>query len=218
MTDTLVPRLIVGLGNPGMDYERTRHNAGFWLLDRCAQAHGASFSLERGFFGEVATLRLAGARILLLKPQTYMNRSGQAVGALARFHRIEVEEVLVVHDELDLPPGSIKLKRGGGHAGHNGLKDIQAALGSPDFWRLRLGIGHPRSLQLAQSVADFVLHPPRAQEATEIEMAIARGLKSVDALMRGDHAQAQRVLQPPSPPKPPKSAIPLDLPAGPNTA
>ena len=210
MTDTLAPRLIVGLGNPGPDYERTRHNAGFWLLDQWAQAHGASFALERGFFGELATLRIGGLRVMLLKPQTYMNRSGQSVGALARFHRIEVEEVLVVHDELDLPPGSIKLKRGGGHAGHNGLKDIQAALGSPDFWRLRIGIGHPRTLQLAQPVADFVLHPPRAEEAQQIHNALSRGLKALEALLRSDHAQAQRVLLPPAAPQPPKPAKSLD--------
>ena len=111
----------------------------------------------------VAKARLGADNVLLLKPNTYMNRSGQAVGALARFYKLAPEAVLVLHDELDLMPGQVKLKQGGGHAGHNGLKDIQAALGSPNFWRLRIGIGHPRTLGLAQQVADFVLHPPRRE-------------------------------------------------------
>ena len=139
-------RLIVGLGNPGPDYETTRHNAGFWLADHLADDLRASFALEKSFFGMVAKARLGADNVLLLKPNTYMNRSGQAVGALARFYKLAPEAVLVLHDELDLMPGQVKLKQGGGHAGHNGLKDIQAALGSPNFWRLRIGIGHPRTL------------------------------------------------------------------------
>lgn len=123
-----------------------------------------------------------------------MNRSGQAVGALARFYKLTPEQVLVLHDELDLMPGQVKLKQGGGHAGHNGLKDIQAALGSPNFWRLRIGIGHPRTLGLAQQVADFVLHPPRREEQKEIEAVIDRCRAVVPAMLAGDFALATRQL------------------------
>ncbi|CAJ48144.1 peptidyl-tRNA hydrolase [Bordetella avium 197N] len=187
-------RLIVGLGNPGPDYETTRHNAGFWLADRLADDLRATFALEKGFMGMVAKARFEGENVLLLKPITYMNRSGQAVGALARFYKLAPEQVLVLHDELDLLPGQVKMKQGGGHAGHNGLKDIQAALGTPNFWRLRLGIGHPRTLNLAQQVADFVLHPPRRDEQAEIDTVIDRCRAVVPALLRGDFAQATRQL------------------------
>ncbi|OZI71693.1 aminoacyl-tRNA hydrolase [Bordetella genomosp. 12] len=187
-------RLIVGLGNPGPDYETTRHNAGFWLADHLADDLRASFTLEKAFMGQVAKARFEGENVLLLKPITYMNRSGQAVGALARFYKLAPEQVLVLHDELDLLPGQVKMKQGGGHAGHNGLKDIQAALGTPNFWRLRIGIGHPRTLNLAQQVADFVLHPPRRDEQLEIEKVIDRCRAIVPALLRGDFAQATRQL------------------------
>ena len=138
--------------------------------------------------------RLGADNVLLLKPNTYMNRSGQAVGALARFYKLAPEAVLVLHDELDLMPGQVKLKQGGGHAGHNGLKDIQAALGSPNFWRLRIGIGHPRTLGLAQQVADFVLHPPRREEQTAIEAVIDRCRAVVPAMLAGDFPLATRQL------------------------
>jgi PTH1 family peptidyl-tRNA hydrolase len=174
-------KLIVGLGNPGREYEATRHNAGFWFADLAARRLGASFALERGFQGQLAK---AGGR-WCLKPQTYMNRSGQSVAALARFYRIEPEEILVAHDELDLPPGQVKLKKGGGHAGHNGLKDIVAQLGSADFWRLRIGIGHPRTLQLQQEVADFVLHPPRKEEMPAIESAVIKAGEALPQLLDG---------------------------------
>ncbi|KCB26796.1 aminoacyl-tRNA hydrolase [Bordetella hinzii 4161] len=187
-------RLIVGLGNPGPDYETTRHNAGFWLADHLADDLRASFTLEKAFMGQVAKARFEGDNVLLLKPITYMNRSGQAVGALARFYKLAPEQVLVLHDELDLLPGQVKMKQGGGHAGHNGLKDIQAALGTPNFWRLRIGIGHPRTLNLAQQVADFVLHPPRRDEQAEIEKVIDRCRAVVPALLRGDFALATRQL------------------------
>jgi len=187
-------RLIVGLGNPGPDYETTRHNAGFWLADHLADDLRTSFALEKSFFGMVAKARLGADNILLLKPNTYMNRSGQAVGALARFYKLTPEEVLVLHDELDLMPGQVKLKQGGGHAGHNGLKDIQAALGSPNFWRLRIGIGQPRTLGLAQQVADFVLHPPRREEQKEIEAVIDRCRAVVPSMLAGDFALATRQL------------------------
>ncbi|WP_176456941.1 aminoacyl-tRNA hydrolase [Bordetella genomosp. 5] len=187
-------RLIVGLGNPGPEYEATRHNAGFWLADHLADDLRATFNLEKGFSGFVAKARVDGENVLLLKPITYMNRSGQAVGALARFFKVTPEEVLVLHDELDLLPGQAKLKQGGGHAGHNGLKDIQAALGSPNFWRLRIGIGHPRTLNLQQQVADFVLHPPRREEQGGIDDVITRSRAVVPAMLRGDFAQATRQL------------------------
>ena len=165
-------KLIAGLGNIGSEYEDTRHNAGFWFVDAYARMAGASLKAEKGFFGKVG--KAGGA--FLVEPNTYMNRSGQAVAALATFYKIAPEEILVVHDELDLPPGAAKMKKGGGHAGHNGLKDIQARLGSSDFWRLRLGIGHPRELNLAQDVADFVLHKPGREHLAAIEDAIDRAL------------------------------------------
>ncbi|CAM4175963.1 aminoacyl-tRNA hydrolase [Bordetella muralis] len=187
-------RLIVGLGNPGPEYETTRHNAGFWLADHLADDLHASFNLEKSFFGLVAKARRAGENVMLAKPITYMNRSGQSVGALARFYKLTPEQVLVLHDELDLLPGQVKLKQGGGHAGHNGLKDIQAALGSPNFWRMRIGIGHPRSLGLAQQVADFVLHPPRREEQTAIDEVIRRCRVVVPAMLDGDIERATREL------------------------
>jgi PTH1 family peptidyl-tRNA hydrolase len=187
-------RLIAGLGNPGPEYEATRHNAGFWLADQVADDLHARFNLEKGFSGHVAKAKLGADNILLIKPTTYMNRSGQAVGALARFYKIAPEQVLVLHDELDLLPGQVKMKQGGGHAGHNGLKDIQAALGSPDFWRLRIGIGHPRSLSLAQQVADFVLHPPRLEDMTGIERVIDRCRAIMPLLLKGEFETATRQL------------------------
>ena len=187
-------RLIVGLGNPGPEYETTRHNAGFWLADHYADDLRASFNFEKSFFGLVAKAKHGGENVLLLKPATYMNRSGQAVGALARFYKLAPAQVLVLHDELDLLPGQVKIKQGGGHAGHNGLKDIQAALGSPDFWRIRIGIGHPRTLGLAQQVADFVLHSPRREEQAGIDSVIDRCRAVLPALLDGDLAQATRQL------------------------
>lgn len=168
-------KLVVGLGNPGGKYEDTRHNAGFWWLDLVARETGAQFRREPRFFGEVA--RVPGGETWLLKPGTFMNESGRAVGALATFYRIAPEDVLVAHDELDLPPGGVRLKFGGGLSGHNGLRSIAPTLGTQDFWRLRIGIGHPRELTARQQdVADFVLHPPRAEEAREIESALTRAL------------------------------------------
>jgi PTH1 family peptidyl-tRNA hydrolase len=178
-------RLIVGLGNFGAEYEATRHNAGYWLVDAIARRAGARFSGERKFHGDAARIRLAGRDVWLLKPTTYMNRSGQSVVALALFYKILPTEILVAHDELDLPPGAVKLKRGGGTAGHNGLKDTQARLSTADFWRLRIGIGHPRSLQLEQDVADFVLHPPRRDEQAAIDEAVGRGEGIVELLAEG---------------------------------
>jgi PTH1 family peptidyl-tRNA hydrolase len=184
-------RLIVGLGNPGAEYEQTRHNAGFWLVDNLANSlPNARLQRESGFNALVAKTIIGGNQLWLLEPQTYMNRSGQSVGAIARFYKIQPEEVLVVHDELDLPPGSAKLKKGGSSGGHNGLKDITSALGTQDYWRLRIGIGHPRTLNLNQPVADFVLHRPRREEQLLIEEAIEKALRIIPTAVAGDFTKA----------------------------
>ncbi|MBA2547794.1 MAG: aminoacyl-tRNA hydrolase [Burkholderiaceae bacterium] len=179
-------RLIVGLGNTGAEYESTRHNAGFWYADAIARHSGARFSNERKFHGDVARARVGGEELWLLKPNTFVNRSGQAVVAFALYYKILPSQIVVAHDELDLLPGIVKLKLGGGTAGHNGLKDTQARLSTPEFWRLRIGIGHPRVLQVEQDVADFVLHPPRKEEQAAIDEAIERAEKAVDLLIQGD--------------------------------
>lgn len=184
-------RLIVGLGNPGKEYEDTRHNAGFWLVDRLVDELHGVFRAEAKFHGLAAKVSLERQDLWLLKPQTYMNASGRAVAALAGFYKIEPAEILVVHDELDLPPGAAKLKKGGGHAGHNGLRDIAAALKTPDFWRLRLGIGHPGD---RAKVVDFVLHPPRKEEADAIGDALNQSLPVIGPLARGDFAAAMHQL------------------------
>jgi PTH1 family peptidyl-tRNA hydrolase len=184
------PRLIVGLGNPGTEYEATRHNVGFWFVDQLADKLKATLAPQSKFFGRAGR----AGELWFLEPTTYMNRSGQSVAALANFYKISPAEILVIHDDLDLAPGAIRLKQGGGNGGHNGLKDIQAKLGTPDFWRLRLGIGHPRTLGLSQQVADFVLHPPRKEEMPDIEHALARCLLSWPKLAAGDYAGAQQQL------------------------
>lgn len=183
-------RLIVGLGNIGPEYEDTRHNAGYWFVDAVANELGARFSHERKFHGDVARAKVEGSEVWLLKPSTYMNRSGQAVVALALFYKILPHQILVAHDELDLPPGSIRMKLGGGTAGHNGLKDTQARLSTPEFWRLRIGIGHPRTLLLEQDVADFVLHRPRKEEQVLIDEAIERGEGVVNLIVAGKYEAA----------------------------
>lgn len=183
-------RLIVGLGNPGPEYAQTRHNAGFWLVDQLAREHSAPLNRETRYNALLARARIAGNEVWLLEPQTYMNRSGQSVGALARFYKITPDEVLVVHDELDLPPGAAKLKKGGSAAGHNGLKDITAALGSQEYWRLRIGIGHPRELGLQQPVVDFVLHRPRKEEQDLIDAAIDKSSGIIDLLCEGKFEMA----------------------------
>jgi len=183
-------RLIVGLGNVGAEYERTRHNAGYWFVDEIATKARAAFAHERKFHGDLARLRDASQELWLLKPTTYMNRSGQAVVALALYYKILPTQMLVVHDEVDLPPGVVKLKRGGGTAGHNGLKDVQAKLTTPDFWRLRIGVGHPRTLQMVQEVADFVLHPPSREHQQAIDDAMGRALEIVPLLVQGQFERA----------------------------
>jgi PTH1 family peptidyl-tRNA hydrolase len=197
------PRLIVGLGNPGAEYIQTRHNAGFWFCERLAAELGLSFSNESRFHGRVAQARAAGVWLLL--PQTFMNRSGQSVGALARFHRIPPAEILVVHDELDIPPGQLRLKFGGGLGGHNGLKDITAHLGTQDYWRLRIGIGHPGD---RNEVVNYVLKPPRREEQDEIDASLERALALWPLMQRADwHAAMQRANErtraKPEQPKPP---------------
>lgn len=181
-------RLVVGLGNPGSEYAETRHNAGFWFCERLASELGATFSSESRFHGRVANARSAG--VWLLMPQTFMNRSGQAVGSLARFHRITPAEILVIHDELDIPPGQLRLKFGGGLGGHNGLKDITAHLGTQDYWRLRIGIGHPGN---RNEVVNYVLKPPRREERAEIDSSLDRALALWPIMQRGDwNAAMQR--------------------------
>ena len=164
-------KLIVGLGNPGKKYESTRHNAGFWLVERLAAQRRLALRKEPKFHALAAKLDTASGHAWLLLPQTWMNESGSAVAALAQFHKIAADEILVVHDELDLPPGGVKIKQGGGHAGHNGLRDIMAKLGTPDFWRLRIGIGHPGE---RADVSDYVLNAPRREEQALIDEAMQR--------------------------------------------
>ena len=179
-------RLIVGLGNPGPEYEQTRHNAGFWLVDQLANSlPGCRLQRESRFNALMAKTSMGGQELYLLEPQTFMNRSGQSVGGLARFYKINPDEVLVVHDELDLAPGIVKMKKGGSSGGHNGLKDISAALGTQDYWRLRLGIGHPRSLASQQAVADFVLHRPRKEEQVLIDETIEKSLRVLPLVVEG---------------------------------
>jgi PTH1 family peptidyl-tRNA hydrolase len=188
-------KLIVGLGNPGKKYEGTRHNAGFWLVERLAAQHRLSLRKEPKFRALIARLDTVSGHVWLLLPQTWMNESGAAVGALAQFHKIAADEILVVHDELDLPPGGVKIKQGGGHAGHNGLRDIIATLGTPDFWRLRIGIGHPRDVAATeQEVADFVLHPPRKEERALIDAVIDRGVAVFDLILEDKMAAAMHKL------------------------
>ncbi|MDD5384087.1 MAG: aminoacyl-tRNA hydrolase [Gallionella sp.] len=175
-------RLIVGLGNPGREYETTRHNAGYWWVNELARLQKLSFKSEAKYHGLTARGQLHGHEMLLLKPLTFMNVSGRAVGALAQFYKIAPAEILVVHDELDLPPGVARLKMGGGHGGHNGLKDIIAHLGSKDFWRLRLGIGHPGD---RADVAGYVLNDPRREERELIDEAIQRALHVAPLIVEG---------------------------------
>ncbi|WP_151635503.1 aminoacyl-tRNA hydrolase [Noviherbaspirillum aerium] len=184
-------RLIVGLGNPGPEYEQTRHNAGFWLVDQLA---GSRLTRESRYNALAAKTSIAGQEVWLLEPQTFMNRSGQSVGALARFYKIAADDILVVHDELDLPPGAAKIKKGGSSGGHNGLKDITAALGTQDYWRLRIGIGHPRTLNLQQPVVDFVLHRPRKDEQPLIDEAISKSIDVIPMLCEGKFEAAMMKL------------------------
>jgi len=184
-------RLVVGLGNPGREHDPTRHNAGFWFADALAAELGAAFANESKFFGHVA--RAGDVRIV--KPMTYMNVSGRSVAAITRFFNVASDEMLVAHDELDLKPGEAKLKFGGGHAGHNGLRDIVEQLGTSDFWRLRIGIGHPRDSDFAQQpVVDYVLRPPRGDERAGIIASIDRALEAWPSIAAGEFERAMTAL------------------------
>ncbi|MCX8565459.1 MAG: peptidyl-tRNA hydrolase, PTH1 family [Glomeribacter sp. 1016415] len=190
-------KLIVGLGNPGAEYAATRHNAGFWAVDAIARATQTALRHEARFHGLVARAHFQGSDVWLLQPHTFMNRSGQSVAALARFHKILPADILVVHDELDLPPGVAKLKFSGGSGGHNGLKDISAHLATPQYWRLRLGIGHPRDYALEERKADvvnYVLKPPRKEEQALVDKAIGRSLTVLQSVVQGEMERAMMEL------------------------
>ena len=200
-------KLFVGLGNPGPEYADTRHNAGFWWIDGLARELKVQLQPERSYWGLAARANVQGQPVWLLQPQTFMNLSGKSVGALARFFKIQPQEILVVHDELDFAPGQAKLKRGGSHGGHNGLRDIHAQLGSADYWRLRVGIGHPGH---KGEVAAWVLKKPPQEQLQAIEDSVAHSLKAWPLLVAGEMDKATlqiHTTQPPRP-KPPRKAEP----------
>ena len=184
-------RLVAGLGNPGRGYARTRHNAGFWFADALAARLGATFAHEARFAADVAK----AGDVRICKPMTFMNASGRSVAAIARFFGVAPDAILVVHDELDLSAGDAKIKLGGGHAGHNGLRDVHAQLGTPDYWRLRLGIGHPRNTEMPEhEVVDYVLKPPDTADRDAIEAAIDRALGVWPDIAAGDMERAMMVV------------------------
>ena len=201
-------KLFVGLGNPGPDYDDTRHNAGFWWIDALASHWHVRLQPERSYYGLAARTSVAGQTVWLLEPQTFMNKSGQSVAALARFFKIQPSEILVVHDELDLPPGEAKLKLGGSHAGHNGLRDIHAQLGTDQYWRLRIGIGHPG---VKSEVANWVLKKPAPDQRSAIEDCITRTSLALPHLLAGDMVKATQMIHTAKPPRP-KPPRPATLP------
>ncbi|MBD2858746.1 aminoacyl-tRNA hydrolase [Spongiibacter sp. KMU-158] len=185
-------KLIVGLANPGQQYQETRHNAGAWFIEELARQQGERLSTEPRFFGETSRLFINGRDVRLLVPSTYMNRSGQAIAAMASFYKIAPEEILVAHDELDLPPGTIRFKKGGGHGGHNGLRDTISKLGNnKEFYRLRIGIGHPGS---ADQVTGFVLGKPTADDRTSIDYCIDEAIRCLPLALNGDWDKAMQKL------------------------
>ena len=192
-------KLFVGLGNPGTEYEATRHNAGFWWVDALAAELKVALVSDRSYYGHVARTVVHGQTLWLLKPQTFMNLSGKSVAALARFFKIQPEEILVAHDELDVVPGQAKLKFGGSHAGHNGLRDIHAQLGSGEYWRLRLGIGHPG---VKSEVIHWVLQKPSAEQRTAMQECMERTLKAVPAMLAGEMDKATLIAHTSKPPRP----------------
>ena len=196
-------KLFVGLGNPGTEYEATRHNAGFWWTEALAREFKLSLALDKNYHARLARTTLAGRTVWLLEPLTFMNLSGKSVAALARFFKIAPEEILVVHDELDIIPGHAKLKFGGSHAGHNGLRDIHAQLGTGDYWRLRIGVGHPG---VKSEVINWVLKKPSQEHRAAIEDSIVRSLKAVPALLAGEMEKATMLIHTSAParPKPPR--------------
>ncbi len=192
-------KLFVGLGNPGPEYEATRHNAGFWWLDALAREWKLSLQPDRSYHGLVARTTVGGQTVWLLAPQTFMNLSGKSVAALARFFKIAPQEIMVVHDELDIVPGEVKLKFGGSHAGHNGLRDIHAQLGTGDYWRLRLGVGHPG---VKAEVVNWVLKKPSPEHRSAIEAGIAHSLQAVPQLLAGEMEKATMAVHTRKPPRP----------------
>ena len=184
-------KLVAGLGNPGPRYQATRHNAGFWLLDELAQRQGGVFRADAKCNGEICRVDLAGHSLWLLKPMTFMNRSGQAIARLAGFYKINRPEILIVHDELDLAPGVVRLKRAGGHGGHNGLRDSVLHLGGSDFLRLRLGIGRPDT---GKDAVDYVLHRPSQGEQRLIEQAVDEALREFPLIITGQLEKAMHAL------------------------
>jgi PTH1 family peptidyl-tRNA hydrolase len=200
-------KLIVGLGNPGAEYEATRHNAGFWWLDAVARELKVNLVPDKSYWGLVARTQVQGQTVWLLAPQTFMNLSGKSVGALAKFFKIQPDEILVAHDELDIEPGQAKLKKGGGHAGHNGLRDIHAQLGSAEYWRLRIGIGHPGE---KSEVVHWVLKKPSPEQRRGIEDSITRSVKALAQLLSGDMEKAMVQIHTSKPPRP-KPPKPLEL-------
>ena len=191
--------MMVGLGNPGPEYEQTRHNAGFWWVDAVARQIKANWVIDKNHQALVARTAVNGQTLWLLKPQTFMNLSGRSVAGLARFYKIEPAAILVAHDELDIAAGEAKLKFGGGHAGHNGLRDIHAQLGSGDYWRLRLGIGRPGE---RADVLNWVLKKPPLDQRIAVEQAVERGLTALPALLAGDTAQATLLVHTSKPQRP----------------
>ena len=186
-------KLIIGLGNPGTKHEKDRHNAGFWLLDEIARLYQGNWQDDSKFYGQIAKIKLGAEDTYLLKPSTFMNRSGQAVAAISRFHKINPDSMLIIHDELDLKPGVARLKWAGGLGGHNGLKDISAHLNTNDYWRLRLGIGHPRDSEEEKrnlDVADYVLKKPRLEEKIDIDRAMSCFLKVMPLISKSDMSAA----------------------------
>jgi len=184
-------KLIVGLGNPGAEYDDTRHNAGFWFVDLLAQRHGAAFKAETKFHGQACRIRFGHHECWLLKPATFMNRSGQSVSSLAKYYKIDPAEILVAHDELDMPPGVARLKFAGGHGGHNGLRDIIKALGMKEFWRLRVGIDHPGD---AKQVVNYVLGRPSQGDVSEIAGALDDAERVLVELLTGEFQKAMNRL------------------------
>lgn len=191
-------KLFVGLGNPGPEYEATRHNAGFWWIDALARELKTGLSMDKGYHGMVARTTVHGNTVWLLQPQTFMNLSGKSVASLARFFKIAPQEILVAHDELDIAPGQVKLKFGGSHAGHNGLRDIHAQLGSGDYWRLRLGVGHPGN---KDDVVNWVLKKPSLDHRIAIDQCIDRSLKALPAFLAGDMEKATLLVHTSKPPR-----------------
>ena len=200
-------KLFVGLGNPGSEYEATRHNAGFWWTEALARELKVALALDKNYHGRVARTTVHGQTLWLLEPMTFMNLSGKSVAALARFFKILPEEILVAHDELDITPGQVKLKFGGSHAGHNGLRDIHAQLGSADYWRLRIGVGHPG---VKSDVINWVLEKPSQEQRVAMQDSIARALKAVPELLAGEMEKATMLIHTsiaprPKPPRKPEA-------------